>query len=280
MSLLTSLRQRLRATETTQKTTNAMRLIAMASHNRLQQEKSALNLYTETVEALLHTLLAKSTAHGYQAEEANHPRRELVVIVGSQKGLCGNFNANLVAYFKGHKPSKSTDYDILVIGKQMKEALLYQSIVPVFSFDHFSSHEVTDITDELTKYIVSPLYDAVTLYTSRPKTFFTQTFERITFTKDIFQASSVSLPPEAVSLVQEQSYQDTLNTLGLLAVKARIESLLMDSLLAESSARFLSMDSATRNAEDIMASLKLSYNKLRQATITRELTDLIGSFID
>lgn len=279
MSLLTQLRQRLKATETTQKTTNAMRLIAMASHNRLQQRKVFLDAYSSQIDRLLRELLAQSVPIIQEIDERTYPGKELLIIVGSQKGLCGNFNTNLVTYFQGHQPDKNIDYDILVIGKHMKETLLYQDIEPVFSYDRFSASDIPHLTDDLIKYVLSPLYDAVTFYTSRPKTFFTQTHERITFTKDLFQAPRLSLPPEALALVEEQSYQDTLNTLGLLAIRASIESLLVDSLLAEASARFLSMDAATRNADDMINALQLNYNKLRQASITRELTDLIGGFI-
>lgn len=281
MSLLTQLRQRLKATQATQKTTNAMRLIAMASHGRLQATKVSLDLYKQEVNRILTTLIPQQEPkRSLEPEEPSIPREELLVIVGSQKGLCGSFNTSLATYFKNHKPDSSIEYDILVIGKQMKETLLYQEIGPALSYDRFSVHEITSLTDELASFVLSPLYDAVVIYATRPKTFFMHAHERVTFTRDMFQLPAPNHDDTAFqNLIMEQSYEETVHVLGLLALRAHIESILVDSLLAEASSRFLSMDMATRNADDMIASMELNYNKLRQASITRELTDLIGGFV-
>ncbi len=277
MSLLTQLRQRIKATQAIQKTTNAMRLIAKASHGRLQATKAALDQYTAEVNRILTALIPSQHPEACQESEPTGNRQELLVIVGSQKGLCGNFNTSLAYYFKNHKPPLSIEYDVLVIGKQMKETLLYQEIGPTLSYDRFSAHEITSLTDELVSFVLSGLYDAIVIYTTRPKTFFIHTHERIMLTRDMFAACSS--PDMLNSALREQSYQETIHAIGTLVLRARIASILTDSLLAEASSRFLSMDSATRNADDMITTMRLNYNKVRQTIITRELTDLIGGFI-
>jgi F-type H+-transporting ATPase subunit gamma len=76
----------------------------------------------------------------------------------------------------------------------------------------------------------------------------------------------------------EQEPQHILDTLVQQYIETQLQSLLFQSLLAEHAARFISMDSSTRNAENLLEVNKLQYNKLRQAKITKELTELIGSF--
>lgn len=280
MYLLTQLKQRLKATQATQKTTNAMRLIAMASHSRLQAKKTALDRYRHEIERILATLVPEGkNSQPNQMPEQSPKHEELLIIVGSQKGLCGNFNTSLATYFKNRKPATHREYDILVIGKQMKETLLYQEIGPALSYDRFGIHDITALTDELTSFVFSPLYDGVIIYTTHPKTFFLHTHQRIALTRTMFQVPSLDEKHKPNDLIREQSYQETVHAIGLLALRARIESILIDSLLAESSSRFLSMDAATRNADDMVTTMQLNYNKLRQASITRELTDLIGGLV-
>ena len=253
-----------------------MRLIAMGSHSRLQGKKSSLDFYKHETDRILHTILARSIPS--QPETEQETGKELVIIIGSQKGLCGNFNTSLSYYFQQHRP-EHTNFDIMTIGKQMKDTLHYQGIEPSLSYDRFTAQDRAALTDQISSHLMSPTYEAVIIYATRPKSFFVHVHERITFSKDQFAMTGLQADPSANSLFQEQSYSQTARSISFLALNAHLESILTDSLLAEASSRFLSMDAATRNAEDMINSMKLNYNKLRQASITKELTDLIGSFI-
>jgi F-type H+-transporting ATPase subunit gamma len=282
MYLLMQLRQRLKATETIQKTTNAMRLIAMASHARLQETKKNLDIYKQELNRILDAVTE------YQPPQECPPssaKKVMVIVVGSQKGLCGNFNTSLVTYFQ-HHPPQAQEYDLLVIGKQMKETLFHQGIAPQLNYDHFTVHDVPAFVQSLTDFITTtnqgpPLYDKLIIYSTVPKTFFLHKHVITTF------SSTACLPNNSATQqennmkdlqppFEEQSLRTTMLRLTFLSLKTRVHSLLIDSLLAEASSRFLSMDTATRNAEEVITTMKLNYNKLRQTGITRELTDLIG----
>jgi len=89
------------------------------------------------------------------------------------------------------------------------------------------------------------------------------------------QVSGTLAPHEGYYWEQEPA--EVLNSLVITYLEARIEQLLFQSLLAEHAARFVSMDSSTRNAKNLLDATKLQYNKLRQAKITKELTELTGS---
>jgi F-type H+-transporting ATPase subunit gamma len=277
MSYLIQLGSRIKATETTKKTTNAMRLIAMSTHMRLRQRKAALEAYKYNIQKTLSEI----TGHLPQ-EQPTILGKKLLVVVGSEKGLCGTYNANLETYFS-HQLSKYSNYDVMVIGKQMQERLLYEKTPIALSYEKFSLSTLPALTHDLANYVIASHYEAVIIFSTRPKTFFMQSHETEVLIKSNFQYSKEALAEVAFasnnSHSLEQSYETTFNFLGLLALKARIEEILIDSLMAEASSRFLSMDAATRNADDLIIHMKLDHNKLRQTAITRELTDLAGVYM-
>lgn len=278
MSYLIQLGTRIKATEITKKTTNAMRLIAMSTHMRLRQRKAALEAYKYNIQKTLSEITGE-----IPQEQLLRPGKKLLVVVGSQKGLCGNYNANLEAYFSRQLPNYS-DYDVLVIGKQMQQRVLYEKTPILLSYEQFSLSTLAALTHDLAHYVISSPYTAVILFSTRPKTFFMQSHETEILIKSNFQyskngtAEEPAITPASNNLL-EQPYEQTFNFLGLLALKARIEEILIDALMAEASSRFLSMDAATRNADDLITHMKLDHNKLRQAAITRELTDLAGVYM-
>ena len=119
--------------------------------------------------------------------------------------------------------------------------------------------------------------DTVTLYYNFPKTFFAQLpmfFQLIPFKEHITsdQKSTLNEPYH-----WEQDPNDVLGTLAHRFMQSIIQEILFQSLIAEQAARFIAMDSSTRNASNLLDEMQLDYNKLRQAKITRELTDLVAS---
>jgi F-type H+-transporting ATPase subunit gamma len=274
MSYLIQLRGRIKATETTKKTTNAMRLIAMSTHMHLRQTKASLVLYERTLKSTLEEIAGKID----QSNEPVHSHEKtLFILIGSQKGLCGTFNANLALYFQRFSQQLKGN-DLVIVGKQIKDRLLFQGVIPTASYDQFSLSVTPHLVNEIANYVLSPLYDAIIVISTKPKTFFLQTHEATVFKKGNFMITAITYPHENNSIT-EQTYTETFNFLGHAYLKAQIEEILINSLLAEASSRFLSMDAATRNADDIINHMKLDYNKLRQASITRELTDLAGIYL-
>ncbi len=271
MSYLIQLKSRINATEVTKKTTNAMRLIAMSTHLRLRQIKLSLDLYKRNIENTVKEI----TLHENNQQDIPASSRKLFILIGSQKGLCGNYNANVANYFQKNL-TQITGNDLIIIGKQIKERLLFQGIKTMKVYDQFSLSVLNKLVTTLADYVLSSTYESVNIMYTKPKTFFLQSHETAILKREHFMTSSNNATHSEIS---EQSYEVTFNFLGHLFLKALIEEILIDSLIAEASSRFISMDAATRNADDLIAHMKLDYNKLRQASITRELTDLAGIYL-
>jgi len=265
MSQLIYLRQRIKAVETIQKTTNAMRLISISTHARLKQQKAHVELYQKEVQKLSH--------FAYHKRHKDFKIKTLVLIIGSQKGLCGVFNSNLINFFK-HDFLTTVHADIFVIGKQACEYAKVAVPHKIKFFPEFSMTNFVDLARTLTQTILAT-YSHVYVYSNQPKTFFIQKPHKTIVMPHAEKSSEKSTLLEYN--FAEQTPQEFSAYIQELIVQVSLQNIMFESLIAEQAARFISMDSATRNAEDFLKIMKLDYNKLRQALITKELTDLTAA---
>ena len=281
MSKLIHLRQRISAIETIKKITHAMRLIAMSSHSQLRQSQIIVSHYRYELEAIVAELSA------YAPDWRNplfhptpHGGKTAIIIIGSQKGLCGSFNNHLfkLATHELEKYNKN-DLDIIAIGQKVLDFIAKNEYGEMrHSYAKFSAHRLFEIAHEIGHTIthMQPKYQSVLVISNEFKNFFLQ---KPMVTQLIpFARQSEQKKLDASDLLWEQEPTEVLNDLAPTYLIAQIQSLMLDSLLAEQAARFISMDSATRNADGLLDSTKLEYNKLRQAKITKELTELAASY--
>lgn len=281
MSKLIQLRQRIKAIETIKKITHAMRLIAMSSHSQLKNSQPIITSYTHELESIFNQLRMHAPDWNHSVLEPNTKKTHKIalIIVGSQKGLCGSFNNHLFKMV--HKTIADLDgqtVDIIPVGQK---AIDFAGQLPTKqikqSYKKFSIRLISDIADEIASSLfnASPAYKSVLIVSNRFKNFFTQ-FPKTT--QLIPERSNTAIEQaQDNDLIWDQNAEQSLNELAFSYITARIQLLLFDSLLSEHAARFVSMDGATRNANGILESTKLEYNKLRQAKITKELTELTGS---
>lgn len=264
MSQFIKLKQRIKTVETIKKTTHAMRLIAMSGHSRLKHAKDFLDSYRSALGQFAHYV-------GIGDSEAPQPAdsKRLIICVGSQKGLSGSFNSNLFHFIK--KQNKMFGFDTVLIGKQLIDLTesLFSTIV--LKIPDISQANYNTIAEKLKTFIEDNGYTEVIFISNKAPSFFVQKPEIIKI--PIIHQARIA----ATEVIFEQNPEELHAQFLSLKLLTEIMFVLYESLLAEQAARFVSMDNATRNAENMLKTMKLDYNKLRQATITRELTDLVGS---
>ena len=283
MSLLIQLRQRIKAIETIKKITHAMRLISMSARSRLKSKEEPLRTYIKTSHDLLARLQVYAPDWGNPIlhPAADLPEKPLIILIGSQRGLCGNFNTTLFHYFENlHSlwPQESK-INLIAVGKK---AVNYATANSRFSllqeYNELNARTTATIAHEITEYIFSqsPVFTRVEVISNELKTFFVQkphTNQLIPFEAAMQPKSS----PEKDQYVWDQPPAQLLDQLARSTIESELHYLLFESLLAEHAARFISMDNATRNAQSLLEETQLQYNKLRQAKITKELTELVSS---
>jgi len=303
MSKLIQMRNRIQTIETIRKVTDVMRIISMSAHSRLKVKQEPLSEYLNILKNLLAKVQrATPTWKHEQLMPTENDRNPLIIIIGSQKGLCGGFNTQLSKILNdyiSHNPS--AHYRFSAVGKKPIEYLINNHPDKlVCSFPVITSRNFLTIAQELTDMIMTatPAYTSVVIISNVFKNFFTQkaTITQLipfdptsSFAKASDSAKATSdktadrqitadATPPTEGYMWDETPSDILNKLAIQYIEAQFQHLIFQSLLSEHAARFLSMDNSTRNANTLLTDTKLEYNKIRQAKITTEITELTGNF--
>lgn len=290
MSLLIQLRYRIKAIDTIKKITHAMRLISMSSRSRLKSKEEPLREYIKTSTSLLQRI--KENAPTWHNPIINpsvdSPANPLVILIGSQRGLCGSFNTTLFHFFEKtvfQSAVLDEKIQIIPIGKK---AVHYIEDKPLYTvieqYPELNAKTLKTIAHHIIELLInreSP-FTHVTVYSNKLKTFFVQKPHETVLipfsTKDSI-ATQKNNDSKHIheDYYWEQTPNELLNQLAYQTLEVNFHYLLFQSLLAEHAARFISMDNATRNAQTLLEDTQLQYNKLRQAKITKELTELVSN---
>jgi len=281
MSQLIQMRQRIKAVETIKKITHAMRLISMSANTRLRSKKEALENYHQEVSNLFGSIQPQFYDWQHKKLFALESKNTtpLVILVGSQKGLCGTFNVSLFSYFEKNIHRKyHGNAHFITIGKKASDYIQEHHGSVIMRFSKFSSVTLPDIVEQIINYILQPKsdYANILMISNHSKSFFVQhpTLKQLI----PFLIPKTSFIEQREPYMWEQSPYETLTTIAETLLKITLYDTLLESLVAEQSARFIAMDNSTRNASNLLDTMHLEYNKTRQAKITRELTDLMSSF--
>lgn len=269
MSHITSLLHRIKTVTTIHRTTSAMRLIAMSIQGRLKRHESVMQRYSSAITQLLQELtdelqpVQPQSAPPQEVQDvAPTAQRPIIIIAGSNKGLCGAFNEHLWLYLQQRLQLIPSD-TIIALGKPARDFLAGHRLPAAFAPGPCSVATYHARAQEIITYLMQFPGQEVLFFTQKSKSFFIQQPRTVSFT--------IPTPaPEHDADPRAALYHE----ISMMSLKAQITYTLHESLLAEQAARFLSMDNATRNAEKLLQHMKLDYNKLRQAAVTRELIEL------
>ena len=278
MSQLIQLKQRIKAIQVIKKITHAMRLISMSSRLKMIKQSENLKIFRDEITPLLCSL--ENVHPSINQNQSFH--KNIWILIASEKGLCGNFNTSIFHHFQEKlRHINVDDYNFITVGKQAGDYLAQQGIKPIARYDKLSNSQLEKTATLLYEYLLKNKgsYQTVTCFYNRSKTFFIQ--EPYQYQLLPVQPQSSCSITDTINLEEyhwEQAPADVLACMFQSFLKLDVLFIRSQSMIAEQSARFLSMDSSTRNAENLLKKMNLEYNKIRQAKITRELTELISSF--
>lgn len=281
MSHLIALRQRLKAVGTIKKITSAMRLIACSVTGQLGNRAKALHEYQHALKELVSVISANHIPNNRASLVSARVSDEkvLYICVGAQKGLCGSFNNQLAYWFVKNKLLfTSSTVSFMAVGKMTADFIKKKGYVIDQSFDMITVQSLQLVANDIAHAIRHNhhAYHKVILVGAKSKNFFThELIESQIYPLDLHQEKNAS-NKEVVIFEQNKEvlYEDLLARYTLNCIASH----LLQSLLAEQNARFIAMDNATRNANKSLDMMKRQYNKLRQAKITKELTELTAHF--
>jgi F-type H+-transporting ATPase subunit gamma len=262
MSQLIQMQRRIKAIATTKKITQAMRLISISLHTRLKKSEENLNKYNSIISEIPNLDFISQYLD-------NAAEKNLYIIIGSQKGLCGTFNNQIAGFF--NKLSTNQNDDVILIGKQIFNLIKAQNII--YKISNFSSQNLDTVLEELEKVITNqaPIKSIKIVY-NKSKSFFYQLPQII----DIENSPNKKIDDKIWWWPEDK--RELAEKYSKIYFKLLLRKSLLESLVAEQAARFRSMDNATTNAKKLLEEMKIKFNKTRQAKITKEITELSSNF--
>ena len=278
MANVRTIRRRIRSVQNTAKITKAMEMIAASKMRRTQQRVLASRPYAERMREVLGNL-----AYQIQTDEVTHPllerrpvQRVAVVHITPDRGLCGGLNANLNRSAGQHILAQEAPVSVITVGRKGRDFMVRsgREVRAVFSDlgDRPGVADVAPIAHMVVEDYLSNYADIVYII-------YTQ-FVNITLQRPVVQQLLPVQPAEveaaAVGYIYEPYALDLLDVLIPRYVEMQLYHALLESIASEQAARMVAMHSATDNAGEMVDSLTLTMNKVRQEGITNELLDIVG----
>ena len=285
MPNLKEIRNRIVSVGSTMQITSAMKMVSAAKLKRAQDAVTKLRPYAAKLKELLQNLSAVTDPSENKFAKINDSKSVLIVAVTSNRGLCGGFNNNIIkrVQFLIQNDFKENDVKVLCLGKKVKDVIKktpnyfiteeLSAVEDIFSdltFDRAST-----IANELMELYKQQQFSKIVVVYNRFVNAATQAIETEQFLPvlELKQEEGVSV---AQDYIFEPNKEDLVGLLIPKSLKIQLFKALLDSNASENGARMTAMHKATDNANDLQKSLKLSYNKARQAAITNEILEIVG----
>jgi F-type H+-transporting ATPase subunit gamma len=283
MPSLRDIQNRIRSVKNTQKITRAMKLVAAAKLRRAQDSILSARPYAVEVGSLLRRVATRAQGEEgapHPLLDVREPRRVLLVIMTSDRGLCGGFNSNILRRgerFIRENRDRFETLEVATIGKRGREHFRKRKIATVRDFpgvfEHLSFRRATEIAKGLSDEFVEKELDAVYLVYNEFKSAMTQ---RVTVA-NVLPLVQEDLPEgRDIDYIYEPSQEQVLDQLAPRYVAIEMWRALLESNASEHGARMTAMENATQNAKELIATLTLKFNRARQAAITKDLMDIVG----
>lgn len=285
MGNLKEIRTRISSIESTQKITSSMKLVSAAKLRRAQTAIQYLRPYSEKLNEILHNLSDSATStEGLPLFEQRNPDKVVLVVITSNKGLCGAFNSNIVKQVntlineKYAAQHQAGNVRLICIGKKGNEQL--SKLYPVIQYnetllDNPEFSELAAIADYLTAEFLQHNIDKVDIVYNQ---FLNAATQRVTVEEflPIAHLDEDETAGPKKDYIIEPSPQELLEALIPKILKNQLYKTLSDSIASEHGARMISMTKATDNATEILRDLRLKYNNARQSSITNELIEIVS----
>jgi len=283
MPSLRDIRRRIASVKNTQQITNAMKMVSAAKLQRAQDRVVAARPYSERLQQLITYLdtRVQPTAHPLLTPRAEG--KTLLVVVTSDRGLCGGFNANVqrAAAELVRQIGGNATVDVIAIGKKGRDFLTYRRIDLRAAYTDLFVRQVAyaqarDLAVQLLDAYEQQGYREVLVIYNRFRSAIQQQVTTLRLLPMSAHTTVEAEPTEPFDYLYEPSPIQVLDSLLRREVEVQLFQIFLESFAGEHGARMTAMDSATENASEMIASLTLTFNRARQAAITKELIEVVS----
>lgn len=289
MANLKEIRNRVRSVKNTQKITRAMKLVAAAKLRRAQDAAEAARPYAERMQAVIATLAGAADADSSPLfRKSEQPGRVLLLLMSSDRGLCGGFNSQLfrrVNEFIRDNHSAFETIEVAAIGRKGRDFVRREALPALEATNSLASDGSITTARQVARLAVDKFvaedYDRVYLVYNEFQSALQQdpTIEQLlpldpTAMTDSEADAAAADDASSPDFLFEPGQQELLDVLLPQYIDTRVFRGLLESQASEQGARMTAMDNATNNADDLIEKLTLQMNRARQAIITTELMEI------
>lgn len=290
MANLRDIRNRISSVNNTQQITRAMKMVAAAKLRKAQNRMTSMRPYATKLKEVVSRLGSTSDAKNALLRKPEEVDRVLLIVVGSDKGLCGGFNNNLFKVIERTVADEYKDFhdngtlDLITIGRKATMYFKKRDYKIVDEFPGFFDSLEYDLTAEIMEHVIqkysTEYYDKVLIGFNEFRTVIAQN-------RRVLQV----LPVDPASLKKDENEDDSLKTSDYLYepdsatildeilpvyVIMQLWRAVLESNASEQGARMAAMDNATENAKELEEELTLKYNQARQSAITTEISEIVS----
>lgn len=285
MASLQEIRRRIKSVKSTQQITKAMKMVAAARLRRAQEAAVANRPYAEKMHEVISQVAAKAEGVAHPLLQVYEKGKRLYIVIASDKGLAGAYASNVYKELRSHIGDEKFNSSLVTIGRRAKEQLNFQHYDILESFTGFTERPKYENAYKVASYVMEQYtkggYKEVYLIYTKfisAITAIPETVKLLPFNLSQVDSSTDKQPAQGFSAEYEfePSAEEVLGHLLPQYVITMLYSSLLQSAASELSSRMNAMSNATDNAQDLIARLDLHYNKVRQAGITREISEIVG----
>jgi F-type H+-transporting ATPase subunit gamma len=286
MPSLKAVRLRIASVKSTQKITSAMKMVAAAKLRRSQDAIIAARPYAKTMADITAEVAARAGAEAHPLLERRNGRRIALIVITSDRGLCGGFNSNLCRTAQRYSDEKTAAAAIdecrfEVVGRKGRDYFRRRKLNITRDFPGAASDSTVARSKELaalaTEEFLNGAVDEVWLVYNQ--------FRSVISQKPVIEpllpvasspSSSASSGDASAEFLFEPGKNEILDYILPLYIETQIHRALLESIASEFGARMTAMENATKSAREMIDRLTLQYNRARQASITKELMEIVG----
>jgi len=277
MPSLKSLRKRIATVRSTQQITKAMKMVAAAKLRRAQEAAEKARPYATKLAEMFTAVAAGIDPESHPLLARREERRVDLLVVGSDRGLCGGYNANLFRHATAFQRQRlEQDLAVVVVGRKALEHYRRRGMRIVGQRLGILTTPPATLASELASELAGRFErqetDAVYLIYSRFRSAMSQTPSVV----PLLPVAPPAADGPPVDYLFEPPQPELLARLLPRYIEALVTQALLEAIASEHAARMTAMDNATTNASEMIGALTLSMNRARQATITKELMEVVG----
>jgi F-type H+-transporting ATPase subunit gamma len=282
MPSLIDIRRRVRAVKSTQQITKAMKMVSSSKLRRAQERILRSRPYAQHMLRVFNSLATRTETARHVLLQDQPGQRPLLIVITADRGLAGSFNANVIKEAARWITERPSDRDqavaLALVGRKGRDFFLRRGFdvryEEVGLFQNVQWSHAQAIANTAIKEFLAPDIGSVYLVYNEFRSILSQ---RVVIER-LLPIAKLEQDPSAATIdyLFEPSPEELLDTLLPFHVAVQVSRALLESSAAEHAARMTAMDSATRNAREMVDRLTLYMNKVRQAAITREIIEIVA----